>query len=324
MGKKAIYILLILVILISSIGIHLVYAKTSSIKLLYLDNTEVAINSKFDLKIDLSKITFKKFKIELSSNIKLDKPVMENDDLDIIIDDDNLLEITASKSNLNYLNLNYTIPDNIEIGTVIEFKVIVTLLDIEQDNGTADSNNINEIDNSMITLEDSISLKVIEEIIEKNDEDNDNKDDKHANNMPNELNNNDKNNVNNTIQKSSKDNNQNFSVLTNVQVAKSSNNNSNIKSNTVVYNGSCNNYLSSLSVSTYSLSTDFCKTNNSYFITVPLYVTSVDVTAIPEDDNSTVCIYGNSNLNSGTNKILISVTAENGNVRTYRIYVTKQ
>ena len=102
----------------------------------------------------------------------------------------------------------------------------------------------------------------------------------------------------------------------------------NMSSNTqtvnVTYNGSDNNYLSELSVDGYTLNKEFSKENSTYFLTVENEIESLDVLAVVEDDTATKCIYGNENLKEGTNKILISVTAENGNVRNYRIYVTKK
>ena len=90
---------------------------------------------------------------------------------------------------------------------------------------------------------------------------------------------------------------------------------------TVVYNGSSNNYLSTLEVSGYNLNTNFSKTNSTYFITAK-DTTNLNITANAEDSTATVKVYGDGELTEGTNKVLISVTAENGNVRTYRIYVT--
>ena len=93
--------------------------------------------------------------------------------------------------------------------------------------------------------------------------------------------------------------------------------------NTNTYNGSDNNYLSSLSVSGYTLNKEFSKDNSTYFLTVENDVDSIDIVIDKESDSATACIYGNEDLRDGTNKILISVTAENGNVRNYRIFVTR-
>ncbi len=91
----------------------------------------------------------------------------------------------------------------------------------------------------------------------------------------------------------------------------------------VTYNGSDNNYLSNLSVEGYTLNRAFSKENTTYFVTVGNEIGEVNIIANVDDDEATVTIYGNKDLKEGTNKILIAVTAENGNVRNYRIYVTK-
>ena len=92
---------------------------------------------------------------------------------------------------------------------------------------------------------------------------------------------------------------------------------------TVTYNGSDNNYLSELCINGYTLNKEFSKDNSTYFVTVENDVSFLDITEMAENSSSIVCVYGNESLSEGTNKILISVTAENGNVRNYRIYVTK-
>lgn len=93
---------------------------------------------------------------------------------------------------------------------------------------------------------------------------------------------------------------------------------------TTTYQGSYNNYLESLSVTDYDFQSDFQKTYDTYFVTVPNDVTDVTVNAEADDSDATVAVTGNSDLEVGINKVLISVTAENGNVRTYRIYVTRE
>ena len=93
--------------------------------------------------------------------------------------------------------------------------------------------------------------------------------------------------------------------------------------NTVTYNGSDNNYLSELSVDGYTLNAEFSKENQTYFVTIDSNVENLEITAKVENSNSKLTIYGNEDFQEGTNKILITVTAENGDVRNYRIYVTK-
>lgn len=90
---------------------------------------------------------------------------------------------------------------------------------------------------------------------------------------------------------------------------------------TITYNGSDDNYLTNISINGEDIS-NFNKTNTTYFKTVESGTTSVDISYSQSDTNSTVCIYGNSDLKSGLNKILITVTAENGSTKSYRVYIT--
>lgn len=90
------------------------------------------------------------------------------------------------------------------------------------------------------------------------------------------------------------------------------------------YSGSANNYLKSLSVRGLDLSSGFHKTNTSYFLTVDAKTSNLTVSAKADDGKATVVVTGNTELKNGMNKVLISVTAENGAVRYYRIYVTKE
>lgn len=90
------------------------------------------------------------------------------------------------------------------------------------------------------------------------------------------------------------------------------------------YKGSQNNYLKSLSITGVDFKNEFKKTTVDYFARLEnSSLDKVTVNAVAEDSSAIVTIYGNTNLKSGTNKILINVTADNGSVRTYRIYLTK-
>lgn len=91
-------------------------------------------------------------------------------------------------------------------------------------------------------------------------------------------------------------------------------------SSKTTYNGSNNNYLSSLSITGITLSPDFIKENSTYFATVT-DASDLEVNATAEDSDATVKITGNTGIKEGTNKILITVTAENGDIRYYRIFV---
>lgn len=90
------------------------------------------------------------------------------------------------------------------------------------------------------------------------------------------------------------------------------------------YKGSQNNYLKSLNITGVEFKNEFKKTTADYFARLDDDdLEKVTVNAVAEDSTAIVTIYGNTNLKDGKNKILINVTADNGSVRTYRIYLTK-
>ncbi|MCR5033940.1 MAG: hypothetical protein K6B42_00790 [Clostridia bacterium] len=90
----------------------------------------------------------------------------------------------------------------------------------------------------------------------------------------------------------------------------------------VTYAGSADNYLEKLSVSDYDFTQKFNKTRDTYFVNVPDSVTELEVSATACDDSATVKITGEEDVSADISKIMISVTADNGDVRIYRIYVT--
>lgn len=90
----------------------------------------------------------------------------------------------------------------------------------------------------------------------------------------------------------------------------------------VVYYYSSNNYLKLLEVSGYEL--DFDRDKEEYTLSVKNDVTSLDITAIAEDSRARVEITGNEKFKVGKNTIVISVKAENGDVREYKLVVTKE
>ena len=94
-----------------------------------------------------------------------------------------------------------------------------------------------------------------------------------------------------------------------------------VQTQTAVYNGSNNNYLASLEIEGESLNTTFNKENTTYFVKTT-GKTELNIKATSEDNNAKVYITGNESLKTGDNKILISVTAENGDVRYYRVFVS--
>ena len=89
------------------------------------------------------------------------------------------------------------------------------------------------------------------------------------------------------------------------------------------YMGSSNNYLSNITVKGYSLNKKFTKERLTYFVTVPNNIKSINISTTKENSNASVNISGNSNLSVGVNKVLITVTAQDGRIKNYRIYVTR-
>ncbi len=82
--------------------------------------------------------------------------------------------------------------------------------------------------------------------------------------------------------------------------------------------------LKELNVSDYALSPIFNKNTTSYKVTVPYSVTSLDLSAVANDNNALVVITGNSNFKVGSNNIVkVNVTAEDGSRTTYTINVTR-
>lgn len=88
---------------------------------------------------------------------------------------------------------------------------------------------------------------------------------------------------------------------------------------------SANNSLKSLQISPGTLSPAFSSKTLSYSATVENSVTKIAVTAVPEDGRAQVTgVSGSGDLSVGANTVKIFVTAENGNVATYSIKVTRE
>ena len=84
------------------------------------------------------------------------------------------------------------------------------------------------------------------------------------------------------------------------------------------------NTLKSLQLSGCSI--DFNSSTTSYYVTVKDTITSIDITSeLTDDKSSYMSGFGNRKveLSPGVNTILIKVIAENGDIKTYSIYVTR-
>ena len=85
------------------------------------------------------------------------------------------------------------------------------------------------------------------------------------------------------------------------------------------------NTLKSLQLSGCSI--DFNSSTTSYYVTVKDTITSIDITSeLTDDKSSYVSGFGNRKveLSPGVNTIFVKVMAENGNIKTYSIYVTRE
>lgn len=81
--------------------------------------------------------------------------------------------------------------------------------------------------------------------------------------------------------------------------------------------------LKTLKVDQDGLTPEFSKEIENYILNVTSEVENLKITAEPEDEKATVKITGNEGLKEGDNKITITVTAEDGTVKTYMLTVTK-
>lgn len=273
-----------------------------------------------EMVINLDSINYEKFIFKLKSDENIDNIEVTDEQVDIEKNNDEIImEIDKKNNQLENITLSYSINDDKKVGDKIKFTATIINYDNE---------------------EETQSIETYIEIIEKNTDDSDQSKDeqnKPENNQTGNLENNKTENIEknktedivNDDLKIEQPNNINNEKLTTNNSQKSASNIVVTESNkkdmeAVTYNGSNNNYLSDLSIENYDLNKEFTKENSTYFLEIENSIDKLNIMANSEDENATVCIYGNENLQTGNNKILISVTAENGNVRYYRIYINKK
>lgn len=86
-----------------------------------------------------------------------------------------------------------------------------------------------------------------------------------------------------------------------------------------------NTNLETLAVEYYTLSPEYNANVTNYNVEVSNLTNDLNILAIPEDEDAKVDINGNKNLKTGNNKVIISVTAENGTTKKdYLINVYKR
>ena len=338
--NKKIRLIIVSLTVLTILGINISYAISNSNMSVFFEvnKTEIAKGETLEMTIDLSKIDYKEFEFVLNSNVKIasiytDEKVTDKDDIILNKEDDEIvIDIDKEQLNLSKIVLYYQIPESIEIGTKIELKTQIKIenseIENQEKNDVENQAEDSKEDNWTIVYTKQVEITIIEE-------NTDNTDDKTKKDN-NEENKNQEDNINNkqqdNKQNESKNNSQNENIqektINNTSGVKNTGNDvestkgSNAQTDTVTYNGSNNNYLTSLTIEDAQLTTDFNKEKSTYFATVE-NIDEITVTANVEDSSSKVAITG-TNLKNGENKVLISVTAENGDVRYYRIYVTKK
>lgn len=299
-----------------------------------ISKLEVSKSEKVEMTLNLDTIKYNDFIFELKSNeVIKDVKITESENLTAEKNDNEIvMEINKEKTNVKTISLYYEIPESKKVGGTIKFVATITKIEneiqteeTEKEEDVIIENTDKEEKNEEQTTQKQVETQTIEfevKIIEEKIEDG-----KQEEQRPNIENNKpqttdsqsfDKNNIQAVTNKKE--------TIKNININYSNMQYSGMSSSVVqqvTYNGSDNNYLSELSIEGYSLNKDFSKENSTYFVTVGNEVETLKLSAAVEDDTADLCIYGNENLKSGTNKILISITAENGNVRNYRIYVTK-
>lgn len=300
---KKVKLISIFLIVLLFFSISFVYAENEQDEIVFAKNSEVDITENIEIILNIEKIEYSNFLVTVESDLDMDQ-LEETDELEVTKNSDNVqINIDKETTTLNQLTLSYKIPENYNIGDNIVFNISIKNNESEEE-----------------------ILKVVEiKIVDKTEENNELNEITPSNNNENvNVNVNDRNINNENNEKEQVQDNFSQNVKMYTQSSFSNGTNERQNAETITYNGSSNNYLSDLYVTGYDFTESFNKDNETYFLTVNNDVSSLTTVAVPEEEKSTVKIYGNEEINVGTNKILVTVTAEDGSIRNYRIYVTSQ
>lgn len=308
--KRTLIMSLLLSLMLAPIGNYLVQAQSSNNSFFEIENIEVSKDDNITMKINIDQIDYEEFNFKLESNISLSNIEVNetsSESINNINQNNNDFSFDFSKndSNINTIILNYSLPNELNVGDTITLKAIITSTNEEDE-----------------VLEENYTVTIIEkeEQKEKDQKENETNMEKAEDKKQNDINKDKIEAKNKAEEDKIESKNVEKSTDKNQNSTKTS---SSSKKEQVTYNGSDNNYLSSLIVNNYSLNKDFKKESLTYFITLENNVNSLDINVTAEDSNSKIYINGNSNFKTGINKVLISVVAENGNIKNYRIYVKK-
>ena len=315
--KRTLKFIIISLTMLVVLSVSISYALSNeniSNNFISLNKQEIALGDTLQITIDLNKIEWSKFKVELYSSLELNDIYVEEENIGIETNESNVtFEIDKTQMNLDKVVLYFPISEDIKIGDSIKLSGVVTNLE----DGSIENKQQKTCD---VTVKVTNSKDDETENNKPNNEDNIKENNKTEKNFDENMGKNRDITMNQDfLKKEQSTQNENTTKNTNKL---STNNNFNTEEQ-VTYNGSNNNYLSTLSINGYELNKEFNKEGSTYFATVGKETTNLEIAATAEDALATVCVYGADNLKEGENKILICVTAENGNVRNYRIYVTK-
>ena len=326
--KAMLSILILVIILAMQISYAVSNTKTAKTSFMELNKDEISIGETLEITFDLSGIKdYDNFTIKLSAN---------KDDISI--------EINKSELNLDKITLYYDVPKTVSVGDIIEFNVNVITGENNQEKENKEAKKSKESktdENTTATteikiLDESKKVSIVESVDEKSTEadekeknaekakDTEESEEKKSNETSetkdSKQSKNDTNEKTTNSQKSSEEK-SSSKVSTNATKSSSGSGSGSSSSQTATYKGSNNNYLSNIELEGTNLNTSFNKENTTYFATVK-NISSLNIIATAEDSTASVNYTGNDNIQIGENKILISVTAQNGNVRYYRIYIT--
>lgn len=275
---------LILLSLLLVIGGYFTYLKAETL-FFKASKTAAKKDENISLTLDLNSISYDKFNITISSSENVS--VLSTNDIEIPIIDNNEISFDIDKLSMNIpsITFKYKVNNTLHEGDTVVFTAKVT--EIVEEGETPRS------------MTEYVTITV-----EKDKQDN----------------------QGNPIQGQNPTNKPSTTTKTKSFTRVSSNGSFSFSkaTKTVTYNGSDNNYLNSLKIKGYSFTKSFQREKTTYFVTVKNSTTKLNISYTKSSSASNVVVTGNSGLKVGVNKVLVTVNAENGESRVYRIYVTRE
>ncbi len=113
-------------------------------------------------------------------------------------------------------------------------------------------------------------------------------------------------------------------IIVGLIILNSSNCMASSSTSTIVSDEKSNMNLKSIEVENYEISPEFNKNTTQYYLSIPTSEKEISVSAIPESEQSTVKISGNTGITSKESTVKIVVTSANKKTKTYKISVSKQ